>query len=287
MFCHSYAIEGSTARSLKAASYDGNCAAAGACRVGLAASRRVCGPSPGAVVTESSSWEESLIAMTGILVTEQTLEKTLREIVELACTALPGGDEAGITLLEAEGPRTAIASSATALEVDSSQYGAVDGGPCLEAYRRQQIFRIDSTATDRRWPKFAAMAAAHGLGSTLSIPLVVGGDGLGALNIYCRRQHGFVDADERLAAMLGSCASVALINARGYWRAARLADQLGQALSTRGVIEQAKGVLIAWHGGSAEEAAHRLAEACQHNRLTLPEVAADLIQRASNHKPLA
>jgi len=223
--------------------------------------------------------EESLIALASVLVAEQSLEKTLSQVLELACAALSGEDEGGITLLEAEGPRTAIATSDAALRVDSTQYDAATGGPCLEAYRRQQILRIDSTATDRRWPEFAATAAAQGLASTLSVPLVVGGDGLGAMNIYCRRERGFTAADERLAAKLGSCASVALVNARTYWRAARLADQLQQALSTRGVIDQATGILIAQRGCPAEHAFHLLATAAQRNHLTLAEVATDLIQR--------
>jgi len=223
--------------------------------------------------------------MAGILVTEQSLEKTLRQILELACAALPGGDEGGITLLEAEGPGTAMATSDAARRVDNSQYSAKTGGPCLEAYRRQQLLRIDSTATDQRWPEFASTAAAEGVGSTLSIPLVVGGDGLGALNVYCRREHGFPAADDRLATMLGSCASVALANARTYWRAARLADQLQQALASRGITEQATGILIAQHRCSPEHALHLLAAAAQRYRLSLTEVAADLVARTSSPEP--
>ncbi|HEX6857311.1 MAG TPA: GAF and ANTAR domain-containing protein [Streptosporangiaceae bacterium] len=229
----------------------------------------------------SGQADEALIALTGILVTGQNMEEILRQVLELACTALPGGDEGGITLLEADGPSTAIATSDLVLRVDNSQYDAASGGPCLEAYRRQQILRIDSTANEPRWPEFAAIAAAHGIGSALSVPLVVGGDGLGAMNIYCRRENGFAAADQRLAASLGSCASVALSNARTYFRAARLAEQLREALSTRGVINQAAGVLIAQRHCSADEAFHLLAAAAQRHRLPLSEVAADLVQRTS------
>jgi GAF domain-containing protein len=229
--------------------------------------------------------EESLVAMAGILVTEQSLEKTLRQILELACGALPGGDEAGITLLEAEGPDTAFATSDVARRVDRSQYDAETGGPCLESYRRQEVLRIDRTATDQRWPEFAGTAAAAGVRSTLSVPLVVGGDGLGAMNIYCHREYGFPAADERLAVSLGSCASVALANGRSYWRAARLAGQLEQALATHGVVDQATGILIAQRGCSAEHALHLLAAAAQRNRLALTEVAADLVRRTSNQEP--
>jgi GAF domain-containing protein len=229
--------------------------------------------------------EESLVAMAGILVTEQSLEKTLRQILELACAALPGGDDGGITLLEAEGPGTAFATSDAARRVDRTQYDAETGGPCLESYRRQEIMRIDSTATDRRWPEFAGTAAAEGVGSTLSVPLVVSGDGLGALNIYCHRESGFPPADERLAATLGVCASVALANGRSYWRAARLADQLQQAMATHGVVDQATGILIAQRGYSADRAFHLLNAAAQRNRLTLTEVAADLVRRTSSQEP--
>jgi GAF domain-containing protein len=142
-------------------------------------------------VTGPPTSEESLVAMAGIQVTEQSLEKTLCQILELACAALPGGDDGGITLLEAEGPGTAFATSDAARRVDRSQYDAETGGPCLESYRRQEILRIDSTATDQRWPEFAGTAAAAGVRSTLSVPLVVSGDGLGALNLYCHRESGF------------------------------------------------------------------------------------------------
>lgn len=137
--------------------------------------------------------DESLVKLAGILVAEQSLEKTLRQVLDLACTSMLCCDEGGVTLLEHEGPRTAAATSDLALRVDSSQYDSDTGGPCLEAYRRQQILRIDSTASDPRWPEFAHSAARNGIKSTLSLPLVVGGDGLGALNLYSRQESGFPD----------------------------------------------------------------------------------------------
>src|SRR5699024_6686423 len=98
-------------------------------------------------------------------------------------------------------------------------------------------------------------------------------------------EYGFPTADERMAASLGSCASVALANGRGYWRAARLADQLQQSLSTHGVVDLATGILIAQRGCSAEYALHLLTAAAQHNRLPVTEVAADLVRRTSSEEP--
>jgi hypothetical protein len=55
------------------------------------------------------------------------------------------------------------------------------------------VFRIEDTASDQRWPEFASAAHAAGIGSTLSLPLDVGGAALGALNLYSRRVGSFDD----------------------------------------------------------------------------------------------
>jgi GAF domain-containing protein len=139
---------------------------------------------------------------------------------------------------------------------------------------------IDSTSADSRWPEFASAAAAHGLKSALSVPLVAGGDGLGALTVYCRRDHGFTSAGSPLAAALGSAASVALANARTYRRVTGLAEQLEQAIAARRALDQATGIIMARHGCSPAHAL-RLLTAAQRNRLTVAELAADLIERTS------
>ena len=231
------------------------------------------------MASPSSEPAESLIALAGIFVAEQSLEATLFEVLNLACAAVAGGDMGGVTLLGAEGPTTAVATGETARRVDAIQY-QVGAGPCLDAYRRQQINRIDSTAADDRWPDFSRGASEAGIQSILSLPLVVAGDGLGALNVYCREPNGFSVADEATGALFASYASVALANARVYWRVKTLAGQLEEALSTRGVIEQAKGILVAEQGCSADGAFEILVRASQRSHTKLHDVAAQLVERA-------
>jgi GAF domain-containing protein len=230
---------------------------------------------------EPPSYEppESLVALAGILVAEQSLEATLLEVLTLACAAVAGGDMGGVTLLGPEGPITAVATGEAARRVDAIQY-RVGAGPCLDAYRRQQVNRIDSADADQRWPEFSRGAAQAGIQSILSLPLVVAGDGLGALNLYCREPNGFSAADESTGALFASYASVALANARVYWRAKALAGQLEEALSTRGVIEQAKGILVAEQGCSADEAFEILVRASQRSHTKLHDVADQLVERA-------
>ena len=73
---------------------------------------------------------------------------------------------------------------------------------------------------------------------------------------------------------------MALANARVYWRTQRLADQLEEALSTRGIIEQAKGIIIAEQGCSADEAFQLLVAMSQRSHMKLHDLATELVGRA-------
>jgi AmiR/NasT family two-component response regulator len=59
-----------------------------------------------------------------------------------------------------------------------------------------------------------------------------------------------------------------------------LASQLEEALSTRGIIEQAKGILIAEQGCTSDEAFELLVKASQRTHAKLHDVAAELVERA-------
>ncbi|MGH9297572.1 MAG: ANTAR domain-containing protein [Acidimicrobiales bacterium] len=220
---------------------------------------------------------EGLLALAGILVTEQEIERTLGEICDLAVGFLGGPDMAAVTLLDRGGPTTAAASTPAARTVDSFQYEH-SSGPCLDAYRFQRVFRIESTTDDENWPAFSRSAAAAGVRSTLSFPLVVSGDGLGALNLYSEVVNGFSEEDTRLGALFAGQASVSVANARSYWRLQGLTDQLNEALSTRGVIDQAKGILIAEEGCSADEAFDLLTRASQRRHQKVRQVAEELVE---------
>lgn len=223
---------------------------------------------------------ENLLALAGILVAEQSLEATLSQVLTLACQSMPGGDMGGVTLLEREGPVTAAATDEAARRVDAFQYQG-HGGPCLDAYRYQTVYRIDDTGHGDRWSEFCAQANAAGVLSTLSLPLVVEGDGLGALNVYSRSTYGFTEADEAAGAAFASLASVALTNARTFWRVQTLAGQLSEALTTRGVIDQAKGILMGEQHCSADEAFDLLRRASQRTHVKLHDVAAQMVEKAT------
>lgn len=130
-----------------------------------------------------------------------------------------------------------------------------------------------------RWPTFAAAAAAHGIHSSLSLPLIVDDRGIGALNLYGRPKKKFDDVSEDFGIAFAAQAAAAVAHGVAYWEKATLAEQLQAALTSRAVIEQAKGIIIGSTGCSADEAFQMLREQSQTQNIKLRDVAAELVQR--------
>jgi GAF domain-containing protein len=141
------------------------------------------------------------------------------------------------------------------------------------------VVRVDSTDADDRWPEFLDAARAHGIHSSLSLPLLVAGDGIGALNLYAEPPSRFSDSSEVVGQAIAAHAAVAVANGIAYWEKVTLAEQLETALTSRAIIEQAKGVIIATTGRSAEEAFVLLREQSQAQNVKLRDVAAEIVER--------
>jgi GAF domain-containing protein len=222
---------------------------------------------------------EGIAELSRLLVNEEALDDTLRRVSDLACRNIGGADVAGVTLLRDGKPTTAVFTDPTSPQIDSAQY-ETGIGPCLEAFRQQRVFRIDSTADDEQFPAFSQAAAEHGVQSTISLPLAVRGNGIGALNLYSKQLAAFSDEDEQLGMLFAQQASVALANAQLYDSAYRMTQQLQEALTSRAVIDQAKGILMAKNGGGADEAFNVLRTRSQNENRKLRELAQELVDGA-------
>jgi GAF domain-containing protein len=222
--------------------------------------------------------DHGLRALAQFFINDSTLGDTLLRVAELACKVIPAADMAGITLLVEGRPATGVFTDAQAPEIDAAQY-ANDSGPCLEAFRRQQVIRIDSAYTDPRWPEFTAAAIAHGIAATLSVPLAALGEGLGALNLYSRTGP-FADQEVQQAEAFAMQASILLANVQVYWDARELGERLQQAMRSRATIEHAVGILLAGGGRTPEEAFQLLVRASQRENRKLRDIAAAIVDRA-------
>nr|WP_269809836.1 ANTAR domain-containing protein [Kineosporia rhizophila] len=87
-----------------------------------------------------------------------------------------------------------------------------------------------------------------------------------------------MDAPARvLADQVGAYAAVALTNASLYTGAVAEAEHLRAAMAARAVIEQAKGIIMAGRGCTAEEAFEVLRTESTHTNRKLRDIAQDLV----------
>jgi GAF domain-containing protein len=222
----------------------------------------------------------AIAELSRIVLADETVETVLQRIAELAKQAVPGAVEVSVTLVRADVPVTAAYTGQLALDADEMQYER-GFGPCLDAARGGVLIRIEDMANETRWPDYAPKAAGIGVGSSVSVPLPLQEDVIGALNVYGARPGAFDDEAVRVAETFGAHAAVALANADLYASTAQLAQQMKEAMASRAVIEQAKGIIMARQGCAADEAFQVLVRTSQAANRKLKDVAAALVAEVS------
>ena len=211
-----------------------------------------------------------------LLVADESVDTTLQRIAELAARTIDDCDAAGVTLYVDGKYITAAHTDQRTLAVDQGQY-ARDEGPCLQSMRDQQVLRCDVEEAEQRWPDFVADARANGVRSFLAAPLMLKGESIGALNLYSGSPSGFTALDDVLVALFTGQAAIALANTKMYADAIQLTKQLEEAIVSRSIIEQAKGVLMAREGYDADAAFLHLKQQSQHRNVKLRSVAQEIL----------
>jgi len=184
------------------------------------------------------------------LLSTESVEQFLHEMSILAAGLVRGGLSCGMTVESNGRPMTVACSDPVAAQVDEVQY-KLDDGPCLHAMRDGHTVRIEDTtrmkdtSVEARWPEFEARAASHGIRSCLALPLTADGRSIGAINLYARTASAFGTAEARRAENFAENASGALPLALRLSSHVLLIEQLRSSLSSRAVIDQALGIIMA------------------------------------------
>jgi GAF domain-containing protein len=219
----------------------------------------------------------ALSQMAGLVLSRETVDTALELATRLAATATAGTLGAAVTVVDERGTRSRAASNSAAEEADALQY-ELDEGPCLTAWRRRELVRIDDTTTDGRWPGWNEAAGALGVRSVLSAPLLVGEDSIGAMKVYSERPMNYGPHEEQVMRLLAGQAAILLANSQSLAEARRLSRQLTEALASRDVVAQATGVLLGQGLPSREEAFAALAAAAVRADRPVEDVARALLR---------
>jgi len=223
----------------------------------------------------------SVADVSGLLLTEENQETTLRRVSDLAVRSIAMCDAVGVTLFVDGKATTRAATGGLVYEVDYYQYD-ISEGPCLATMVDGEVIEVEDMASEQRWPRFCRHAAERGVHSSLSFPLIVRGHPLGALNLYAHVPKAFSAEDRETGSMFAAQAAVALANADTYAASVKLTAELRHALDSRAVIDQAMGVLIGQNGYSQDLAFETLRITSQSQNRKLRHLAEEIVRTATS-----
>jgi GAF domain-containing protein len=235
--------------------------------------------SPSAVGSQSSI-AAGVSELHDVLLSTQSIEDFVQELAEQAAQLIADSLSCGITLRRDGAVGTVACSDELAGEVNALQY-RLGEGPGLTALAQGAAVQCGDLSADPRWPVFAPQAAARGVQSALSLPLIAQEQVIGALNLYGRERAAFGPGQAGLAATFAENAAGALALGLRLVSYAALNDQLRASLASRAVIDQAVGIIMGRERCTQDRAFEVLRTASQHRNVKLRALAQEMVAGVS------
>jgi len=206
-------------------------------------------------------------------VADDVIETMLTALTTGLVDAVPAARFATITLIE-DGTVVSIASTdPIAARIDELQ-AKHDIGPCLMSAWKQERVMIDDYTAETRWQLFTDdVIAQTPVRSSVSFQLYREGASMGALNIHADHPHAFDDTAITTGATFATQAASAL-------HADTRQTQFNQALASRDVIGQAKGMLMQEYNIDANAAFEMLRKISQDSNTKLANLAERVVASA-------
>ncbi|MFL6207037.1 MAG: ANTAR domain-containing protein [Acidimicrobiales bacterium] len=225
------------------------------------------------VPTDDRDLAEALSTVAATLAQTGELAETTLLTCRLAKETLEWCDHVDVMVVPPRGGLTVPAATdwvgirVVSIEAETGE------GPCIDAHRTGTTITVEDHSKETRWPAFIPRCLDEApVRSGLGVPLTIGDQVIGSLNLYSDQPRRFDEDDLGAAAMFATHAAVA-------FAAARERITFERALASRDVIGQAKGILMAQSGITADEAFDVLRRASQRMNRRLAEVAQDLVDR--------
>ena len=184
-------------------------------------------------------------------------------------------DAAGILLADEGGGLRVVAASSedsAVLELFELQSAQGPARNCFESGVAQSVDQLAGSA----WAELAQAAEVFGLQSAEALPMRLRRVVIGVLSLMGKRTPGLDASDVAVAQALADAATISILQYRSLQDERLLSAQLRQALTSRILIEQAKGVLCErWHT-DMDEAFARLRRYARATNQRLSDVADDI-----------
>jgi GAF domain-containing protein len=219
---------------------------------------------------ELLTYEVSEFART--LARASAVSDVLNDLAERATTVL-GVAGAGVLVLESGQLRFVTATDERCADLERVQ-AAEQAGPGVDACRTGMIVAVaDLPGTSHEWGRYQQVAQNAGIAAVASVPMCHDGESIGAVGLYDTARRDWHPDDLAAAGILADMATGYLVHARELDRQRHFNEQLREALDSRIVIEQAKGVLAAERHIPVDQAFEVLRQHARSHSATLRSVA--------------
>ncbi|WP_082566089.1 GAF and ANTAR domain-containing protein [Arthrobacter sp. Soil782] len=198
--------------------------------------------------------------------TKDGQEAVLAHMVRAAIEMIPGAEEASISVVTGRSKIESHAASDDLPRLIDALQESLQQGPCIESAFDHTTVLVTDLRKEKRWPEFSRGAADLGAASMLSFQLFVEGDNLGALNLLSRSPDVFDEESEHIGLLVAAHAAMAFSDTQKI-------DQLHDALASRDLIGQAKGILMERYKITAQQAFIVLSKVSSTTNVRLTTVA--------------
>jgi transcriptional regulator with GAF, ATPase, and Fis domain len=226
---------------------------------------------------------EAFIALADTLVTGFDIIDFMHGLAE-QCVDLLGVDAVGLLVTDQRGRLQLMGASSEQTRLLELFQLQNDQGPCLVCFRSgRPVHCADLTGSEAgAWPRFAEQARMAGFRAVSALPMRLRDQIIGAMNLF-RLEPGELDAGTAgLAQAMSDIATIGLLQERAIRESQVLSEQLHRALSSRVVIEQAKGMLSERHALPIDQAFALLRRHARSQHQNLTDLARSVVTRTTD-----
>lgn len=229
--------------------------------------------------TREGQLVETFVTLADTLVAGYDIVDLLHTLVE-KCAALLEASAAGIILSAGDGELEVVASTNERSRLVEILQLRAGSGPCVESFTTGRAVSIaDIAVLGDKWPRFQSGALAQGFSSMHAVPLRLRDTTIGSLNLFWDRCGGLSDVDTLAVQALADVATIGILQERAIRESDVVRQQLQHALSSRVLIEQAKGVIAYVNEVHMGEAFTLIRDYARSNGIPLAEVAEQIVNR--------
>lgn len=221
----------------------------------------------------------AFVAVADTLTTNYDVVDLLHTLVG-ECAEILNVQAGGLLLADADGHLQLVASTSESADLVEVMQLSVGAGPCVDCFTTGTVVSVpDLVATGDKWPTFRDAALSQNFLSVHATPMRLRGSVIGTLNLFSTSVGEVSAADTAVAQALADVATIGIIQERLTAQSQLVAEQLQNALSSRVMIEQAKGALAQATTMTIDEAFDSLRKYARSHNLTLHSVAEGVANR--------